>query len=157
VQHIFSQAGVFSVSLVVIDQQGLDGTADTSITVVEASTPEPPVVGTSWSLAAYADTQGNLVSLVPGTQITALFAADGTLSGSAGCNTYNATYVLDGASIAITAPAATSLACGEPGGIMEQESAYLSLLPLVRQVQVVDGNLLLLDGNGQELLQYVSP
>ncbi|MGH3038493.1 MAG: META domain-containing protein, partial [Gaiellaceae bacterium] len=60
-------------------------------------------------------------SLIAGTEITATFAEDGTLSGSAGCNTYRTTYTTDRGGIEIAAPAATKKACAEPDGIMEQE------------------------------------
>ncbi|MDV7398868.1 META domain-containing protein, partial [Arthrospira platensis SPKY1] len=51
------------------------------------------------------------------------------MSGSAGCNRYHAAYVVEGALIAIQAPASTRMACAEPEGVMQQEQEYLNALP----------------------------
>jgi heat shock protein HslJ len=50
------------------------------------------------------------------------------LSGSAGCNNYNATYEVDGDNISIGPAAATRMFCPEPDGIIEQEVQYLAAL-----------------------------
>jgi heat shock protein HslJ len=55
----------------------------------------PSPVG-SWKATAFL--QGSAVaSPLRGTEVTALFDERGTLSGSAGCNAYRATYRTDGA------------------------------------------------------------
>ena len=56
----------------------------------------------------------------------------GRLTGSAGCNTYNATFTIDGGAIEITPPATTRKICPEPEGVMEQETAYLAALASAR-------------------------
>jgi heat shock protein HslJ len=63
---------------------------------------------------------GALASPLVGTEVTATFGDDGSLSGSAGCNTYNAAYTTDGSSIEIDAPSSTKMACAEPEGVMDQ-------------------------------------
>jgi heat shock protein HslJ len=86
--------------------------------------------------------QGNAVSwTIIGTEITAAFADDGTLSGSAGCNHYDTTFEQTRGAIEIAEPAAGRKACATPEGVMEQEHAYLSALPLATQFRV-DGNML---------------
>ena len=96
-----------------------------------------------------------LTSPLPGTTITATFAADGTLSGSAGCNSYTSTYTLDGGAIEITPPAATKKACAAPKGVMEQESAYLSALTTATHFRVDGGSLALLAADGTFVASYV--
>ncbi|MEJ2559386.1 MAG: META domain-containing protein [Anaerolineae bacterium] len=67
---------------------------------------------------------------------TATFGADGTVTGSAGCNTYRAGYEVDGNKISIGLPASTMMACAEPEGIMEQEQEYLTALSTVATYQI---------------------
>ena len=83
-------------------------------------------------------------SPLPDTEITAVFGEDGTLSGSAGCNTYSATYKTDRGRITIGAPAATRKACVKPTGVMEQEQAYLDALPRAVSYRVEGSSLSLL-------------
>jgi heat shock protein HslJ len=93
-------------------------------------------------------------SPLAGTDLTARFGADGSLTGSAGCNTYKSSYSTDERTIEIAAPAATRKACAEPAGVMEQESAYLALLPAAVSYRL-DGNVLeLLAADGTRLVTY---
>jgi len=86
-----------------------------------------PLVG-SWVVTGLH--QGDaFASPLAGTQITATFDESGALSGSAGCNIYNAPYSADAGEIEISEPATTEMFCGEPDGIMAQEAAYLAALP----------------------------
>jgi heat shock protein HslJ len=65
-----------------------------------------------------------LTSPLPGTRVTATFADDGTLTGSAGCNNYRTSYTTDRGGIEIAPPAATKKTCASPVGVMTQEAAY---------------------------------
>ncbi|MDS4069942.1 MAG: META domain-containing protein [Candidatus Competibacter sp.] len=85
--------------------------------------------GVTWRATTYNNGRGAAVSLIDGSEITATFGTDGVLSGSAGCNHYRATYVTQGSSITIQAPAATRKTCPRPDGVMRQESEYLKALP----------------------------
>ena len=85
--------------------------------------------GVSWRATMYNNGRDAAVSLIDGSQITAKFGADGVLSGSAGCNRYQAAYVIEGSSITIQAPTTTRKACSRPDGVMQQESEYLKALP----------------------------
>jgi heat shock protein HslJ len=82
--------------------------------------------------------------------------ADGTVSGSAGCNryTYRATYETDGATITIGESAATERACTTPEGVVEQEQAYLSALPLAASYTVEGDRLSLLTTEGTYVAIY---
>ena len=84
--------------------------------------------GSSWQVIGYNNGKQAVVSVIIGTKIAANFGEDGTLSGSAGCNNYNATYEFDQENISIGPAAATRMFCQEPEGIMEQEVQYLAAL-----------------------------
>jgi len=75
-------------------------------------------------------------------KITLNFGADGSLSGSTSCNRLATSYKLTGESLAIAEGAGTKMACEQP--VMEQESAFLALLPQVNQFGVADDGALLL-------------
>ena len=83
------------------------------------------------------------VSPIAGTELTATFADDESVSGSSGCNTYTAEFTTDKGAIQIQDVAGTEKACAEPAGVMEQEATYLALLPSVVKFR--------LDGNALEL------
>jgi heat shock protein HslJ len=93
-------------------------------------------------------------SPLPGTEITADFGADGKLTGSSGCNTYSATYKTDGAKITIGTAGGTEMACDTPDGVMEQEQAYLSALPLAASYRVEGSMLSLLKADGTYVATY---
>jgi heat shock protein HslJ len=101
----------------------------------------------AWTATAFLQGDG-VSSPLPGTEVTATFADDGTLTGSSGCNDYRATYTADGGAIEIGALAGTRKACPEPAGVMEQEQAYLEALALAARYQVEGLNLTLLRPDG---------
>ena len=101
----------------------------------------------SWQVTAFL--QGDSVSSpIPGTEITAEFAESGALSGSAGCNRYTSSFTTDRGAIEIAQPAATEMACPEPEGVMEQETAYLAALPKAVRYEVDGRSLQLLTAEG---------
>ncbi len=75
--------------------------------------PSDALSATSWILSRYDDGTGEVIDVpvVPETP-TAAFAT-GTISGFAGCNTYTASYTLNGASIDIGTLSLTQKLCGE--------------------------------------------
>jgi len=82
----------------------------------------------SWQVIGYNNGKQAVVSVIIGTEITVNFGEDGTLSGYAGCNNFNATYEVDGDNISIGPASATRMFCPEPDGITEQEVQYLAAL-----------------------------
>lgn len=82
----------------------------------------------AWSVVMYNNGAGGVVSLVDGTGIGADFGEDGTVSGTAGCNTYTGAFSVDGEEVAIGPLAVTERACIEPEGVMEQEARFLEAL-----------------------------
>ena len=128
------------------------------------SSSSPPTAATSLLLFAAASPVGAweatmflqrdaVASPLPGTEITAVFGEDDMLSGSAGCNTYSAAYTTEG-TLAIEAPVATRMACAKPAGVMEQEQAYLSALPLAVGYRVEGSMLSLVAADGTYVATY---
>jgi len=111
-------------------QGGTLGLLDADGNAVVTFTAQPTTLaGTSWTVISYNNGKEAVVSVIIGTELTAVFGEDGTLSGSAGCNDYNAAYEADDdGNISIGPAAATRKMCSEPEGIMEQESQYLAAL-----------------------------
>ena len=115
------------------------------------------LTGIIWNLLSHNNGKEAMVSTVIGTEITANFNEDGTLSGSAGCNSYTASYKSDGEKITIGPAASTRKFCAEPEGIMEQESQYLTALENAA-VYVIEGNKLeIRDANFSGVATYDSP
>ena len=64
-----------------------------------------------------------------------VFGNDGKLSGSAGCNNFNATYRAEGSALSIETPAATRMMCAQPEGRMAQEAQFLAALASTAQAR----------------------
>ena len=136
-----------------------------ALAACSVSTPAPPpppsadvdptqLTSSAWQLVQYQNKDGESVPVLAGTEITAVFGEDGSLVGSAGCNSYTANYKTEGGAIAIGAVAATEKACAAPEGVMEQESGYITALSLVLGWNVEGNSLVLGDGSGNQLLAY---
>jgi len=114
-----------------------------------------PLLATEWQLTHYTTGGGNAVaSPIPGTSVNLTFDADGTLSGSAGCNAYSAPYELNETGIAVERVIATKASLAGPAGVMEQESAYLDLLRSASGYRIVGDTLAVIDGNGRAILFF---
>jgi heat shock protein HslJ len=109
--------------------------------------------GTPWLLLRYNNGKGGLTSALAGSEITAEFV-DGTISGSASCNNYHAGYEVEGNYLSIGPAATTRMFCGEPEGIMDQESQYLTVLELVATYEIKADTLEMFDLDGGRLLTY---
>lgn len=100
--------------------------------------------GETW-IADQLDTGSGLSHPLPGTALTAVFD-DGSLNGTAGCNSYFTSYELSGDSIGVGPIGSTRAFCADPDGVMDQESAYLALLERANRYERDDDHLTLLDG-----------
>jgi heat shock protein HslJ len=114
----------------------LDGFGKTLATFTAQST---KLGGTQWVVTGYNNGKQAVVSVIIGSELTADFSADGTLSGSAGCNNYTATYAASGKSIKIGPAASTRKMCADPAGVMEQETQFLKALETAATYHI-DGN-----------------
>lgn len=101
--------------------------------VVYQPGPANPLLG-AWIVDGYNDGKSGVVPPIEGTELTATFTEDGTVSGSAGCNQYNGSYTLDGDKLSIGPLTTTKMACPEP--IMAQEQAFLAALQSAASVAV---------------------
>jgi heat shock protein HslJ len=108
------------------------------------------LTGVTWYAVSVNNGRGAVQGLVAGTEITALFGEDGSLSGSAGCNNYSAQYTTDGDAISIGPAAMTMMMCVDPEGVMEQEMAYVTALSNAT-VYAIQGNALELRDSGGAL------
>lgn len=104
----------------------------------------------SWRVTAYNNGKQGVVSVLGGSEITVHFGAGGALSGSAGCNTFNAVYATSGQGIKITRMAATKKMCARPRGLMEQEAQFLRALETAA-IWLLDGDRLELRTSRQSL------
>lgn len=115
--------------------------------------PEPRLVGTGWTLAWYVH-NGTPTQAVSGSTVTLDFGDDGRITGSAGCNRYFASYEMKGTAISIGQAGSTMMYCSTPG-VMEQESAYLTLLSQAKTITIDGDRLTLSDAKGTTLLAFV--
>ena len=86
------------------------------------------LAGSSWQVTAVNNGRQAVVSVLAGTALTMVFGNDGKLSGSAGCNTFNAGFRAEGSALSITSPVATRMMCAQPEGRMAQETQFLAAL-----------------------------
>ena len=108
--------------------------------------------GTQWTVAEYLAEEGGLVGVLDGTRVTLIFADDARVTGSAGCNSYSASYAVDADGLRVGLPAATRMFCGDQDGLMDQEFRFLFLLEKAADVRRKEETLSLLDDNGEPLL-----
>lgn len=110
--------------------------------------------GVGWSLSQYVS-DGVLTDVPEGVAAT-LLLEDGVARGSAGCNSFNGSYTIDGSMIAFdTAIATTLMAC--EGDAQDVETAYLAALPTVASWSISDGVLELADPDAVPVLVYAGP
>ena len=112
----------------------------------------PAVDGTRWALTGYIS-NGTFIAPYDGTTVTLEFAKDGTITGSGGCNNYFASYEMKGTKITIGRTGSTLMYCSGPG-VMEQESAYLSLLTEAASVTTEGDTLTFADVAGTTILSF---
>jgi heat shock protein HslJ len=106
----------------------------------------------TWVLESYSQ-QDSLQDVLEGTEITAIFdSAEGEISGSAGCNSYFASYDVDGSKLSISTIGCTEMFCVTPEGVMEQEEQYLTTLATAESYEVRDGQLHIFCSGGQVLI-----
>lgn len=96
------------------------------------------LVGTGWILEELSGS--TFVDTFP----TLNFGGDGSVTGSAGCNTFRGTYAVDGTSLDIGPLGTTKMACADP--TMFVESAFLAALEGATTWSVDPDGRLILDG-----------
>lgn len=134
-----------------IARMGLTLTALVLLVVLTAcgSGTEDDPSGRAWQLT---ELEGD--GLVAGTSID-LTITDGSVSGSAGCNSYNGAATFDTETGDMTLGPdiiSTMMACDQP--IMDQEKKYLDALVRVTSYQMAREELLLKDADGVVVAQF---
>jgi heat shock protein HslJ len=109
---------------------------------------------TNWTLQSYTDKTGILIPALSGGGVSARFARDGSMIGSAGCNQYAASYSTRDYTITITNTVSTLRFCTEPG-IMDQESAFLEDLSKADSFRVDESFLKMYDDDGKPLMVFI--
>jgi heat shock protein HslJ len=110
-----------------------------------AAGPANPLIG-AWTVTGFNNGNQAVVSPEAGTEMTAEFGEDGTLTGSGGCNTYNGSWTLTDATLAIGPLASTKMACEE--AVMTQETQFLTALGGATGYRVEGANITLTSADG---------
>ena len=126
------------------------------VIVEDVATGSPPISAagledTTWVLDSYGEPKFER-SVLPGTEITIeCISREGTVKGSAGCNSYFGSYEIDGTQLSIPGPiAVTEMYCMEPEGIMDQEQVYLTILENAETYEI-EGNQLQINSSDKVL------
>ena len=139
-----------SYELLTFNPDGSTGSSRIEIAVVSGLT------SSRWILDSYSTLAGGFQRPLPGTEITARFGADGSLSGSAGCNSYNGTFTAYDQKLRINRLTASQALCQTPNGIMDQEGTFLSLMQQAATMTISAGQLTVFDSSGNRILEFVS-
>jgi heat shock protein HslJ len=134
------------------DLRLLDNAGDVVLTLAPQSA--AALFNTDWTLTAYNNGRGGLVTPLLDTTITATFDEAGQLSGSAGCNNYRAAFEHLDDTLQIGAAASTRRLCAVPDGTMQQEQDFLALLTEVAAYEIAGNQLTLLNAAGTTLAQF---
>jgi len=132
-QKIMAQESVFLKALATTRSYGVKGTTLTlrdaagRRLLTYASQPQG-LAATAWNVTAYNNGKQAVVSVSAGSKLTAAFGEDGSLTGFAGCNNYDAPYKAASPKVSIGPVASTKKECATPKGVMDQELRYLSAL-----------------------------
>jgi uncharacterized lipoprotein YbaY len=116
---------------------------------------EVGLAGTSWLVRAWNNQRQAVVSVTADTELHMSFGDDGTVSGSAGCNNFNAGYELQAQTLSIGPAAITRRMC-MIDGIMEQETGFLAALSTVGSWEIRGERLQLRSHEGALAVDLVS-
>lgn len=154
---VMEQETAFLSALQSVDAWSIDGETMTLSSagspVLEFAVISQDLAGTSWDLLAYHNGTGGFQSAWGDEPVTATFADDGTVAGTAGCNNYTASWETEDGTITIGPAASTKMTCADEQ-IMTQESRYLELLELADTYRVNADVLEMFDADGMRILQY---
>jgi heat shock protein HslJ len=107
------------------------------------------ISGVEWKLS-----QLNGSAPIAGRDVT--LKIDGTQAGgNAGCNGYGGTVALDGAKVSFSELMQTEMACMDPVGIMDQETAFLQTLSQAASFSATADRLELKNAAGETVLVFM--
>jgi heat shock protein HslJ len=110
--------------------------------------------GVAFHLVSYRSGEEDQVVPIGAAPINITFSADGSLTGSSGCNSYSASYRVDGPALTIGVPVLTNRMMCETL-VMIQEQRFLSLLPQsVSYGMVSPDTLAVYDNTGRVIMVF---
>ncbi len=109
-----------------------------------------------WLLQSYSVPGGGLQSVLTGTEVTARFGTDGSLSGSGGCNNYSGGFMAFDQTLRMSNVTSSQALCSQPEGIMEQENTFMSLLNQASKMRISAGQLEVFDSNSNRILVFIN-
>lgn len=118
--------------------------------------PAASLTGATWRVTGYNNGRGGVVSVLAGTQLTALFGDEGRISGDSGCNMYMGPYSTAGRTISIGPLASTRRACLSAEA-NNQEQAFLAALARATRYDLTGDRLSLRDDDGALQVDMVRP
>ena len=144
--------GTYTYQLVASTSGGQSVSRDQSVVVSEVPQVNP------FAGRTFAVTAVNGSATLPGTGPTTIFNADGQLTGSGGCNTFNARYSVRGLAtngeITISELTSTNVFCGEPEGTMTQETDLFNALRAATTYEFVTDTIVVFrNAVGQEVVR----
>lgn len=120
---------------------------------VTPAAPQNPLSGTNWQVTGYNNGRGAVTSPLNGTTLTTRFTAD-QVGGNSGCNDFNGSYWVSGSNISIGALGGGMMACGDPAGVMEQETEFRAALQSAVTFQFDGNRLTLRRGDGSTAVVF---
>lgn len=112
--------------------------------------PPPTLTGVTWNVTGFNNGRQAVVSPRTGTTVTLSFE-NGKVTGTAGCNSFRATYTSEGSRLSI-GPAATTRKLCPAEGVMEQERQFLAALSTAKTWTVENGTLDVHRADGERVL-----
>ena len=114
------------------------------------------LVNTRWTLVSFAGSgpDGEVTPVIPGSTLTLVFETGGQAGGSGGCNSYGATYQVQGNEISFSQVISTLMACADQG-LMDQEQRYFAALQKTGAFELDGDQLKIWYGDGQSVLNFV--
>ncbi len=118
----------------------------------QSASSDDALTGTSWLLSEVPTSSGPTLDAAARRAATLEFA-DGSVSGSTGCNDFSGTYTVDGDALTIELGPMTQKACTDTA-LQAQEAAIVERLPKVASYAATDDGLTLSDESSAALLIY---
>ena len=85
---------------------------------------------------------GSLQNAIAGKEVNARFdGSTGKVSGSAGCNSYSASYSRSGNTLTVSGLTSTMMLCSMPAGIMQQEGEFKDALGGAESCRIISSKL----------------
>ncbi|MDN7013107.1 META domain-containing protein [Methanoculleus sp. FWC-SCC3] len=151
-QNILAKTAFLIILAACIVSVAWTGGADTSPD--ESSRVTEPLAGTAWNLVEFRADNGSIAAPLSGAEPLLIFGESGTVSGSAGCNLYTASYRINGSTISVEPVIATAAYPANEQELAQQEKRYCELLVAAASYRVEDGRLTITGPSGRELLAF---